>query len=122
MGKVVLNIHFTKESIQIENKNMERCSASLIVKKMQDKTEMKYCLVEWSTGFPSSSDSKESACSAGDLIWSLGQKDPLKKRMATPSSILAWRIPWTEEPSRLQFVGHKESEMTEQLTHTENGQ
>ena len=122
MGKVVLNIHFTKESIQIENKNMERCSASLIVKKMQDKTEMKYCLVEWSTGFPSSSDSKESACSAGDLIWSLGQKDPLKKRMATPSSILAWRIPWTEEPSRLQFVGRKESDMTEQLTHTENGQ
>ena len=32
---------------------------------------------------------------------SLGQEDPLEKEMATPSSILAWRIPWTEEPDRL---------------------
>ena len=36
--------------------------------------------------------------------------------MATHSSILAWRIPWTEEPSRLLPCGHKESDMTEQLT------
>ena len=35
----------------------------------------------------------------------LGQKDPLEKEMATHSSILAWRIPWTEEPSGLQFIG-----------------
>ena len=35
----------------------------------------------------------------------LGQEDPLEKEMATPSSILAWRIPWTEEPRRLQSVG-----------------
>ena len=37
-------------------------------------------------------------------IWvqSLGQEDPLEKGMATHSSILAWRIPWTEEPGRLQ--------------------
>ena len=38
--------------------------------------------------------------------------------MATHSSILAWRIPWAEEPGRLQFMCHKESDMTEQLTHT----
>ena len=38
-------------------------------------------------------------------IQSLGQKDPLEKEMATHSSILAWRIPWTEEPSGLQSVG-----------------
>ena len=36
---------------------------------------------------------------------SLGREDPLKKRMATHSSILAWRIPWIEEPGRLQRVG-----------------
>ena len=36
---------------------------------------------------------------------SLGQEDPLEKKMATPSSILAWRIPWTEEPGGLQFIG-----------------
>jgi len=36
---------------------------------------------------------------------SLGQEDPLEKEMATHSSILAWRIPWTEEPGGLQFMG-----------------
>ena len=35
----------------------------------------------------------------------LGQEDPLEKEMATHSSILAWRIPWTEQPDRLQFMG-----------------
>ena len=38
-------------------------------------------------------------------VWSLGMKNPLEKRMATHSSILAWRIPWTEEPGRLQPTG-----------------
>ena len=38
-------------------------------------------------------------------VRSLGQKDPLEEEMATHSSILAWRIPWTEEPSGLQFIG-----------------
>ena len=35
----------------------------------------------------------------------LGQKDPLEDEMTTHSSILAWEIPWTEEPGRLQFMG-----------------
>jgi len=38
-------------------------------------------------------------------VLSLGQEDPLEKEMATHSSILAWRIPWTEEPSGLQSMG-----------------
>ena len=38
-------------------------------------------------------------------VQSLGQEDPLEKEMATHSSILAWRIPWREEPSRLQSMG-----------------
>ena len=37
--------------------------------------------------------------------------------MATPSSILAWEIPWTEEPGGLQSMGWQESDMTEQLNH-----
>ena len=37
----------------------------------------------------------------------LGSEDPLEKEMATHSSILAWKIPWTEEPGGLQFLGHK---------------
>ena len=38
-------------------------------------------------------------------VRSLGQEDPLEKEMATHSSILAWKIPWMEEPGRLQFMG-----------------
>ena len=38
-------------------------------------------------------------------VQSLGQEDPLEKGMATHSSILVWRIPWTEEPGRLQSMG-----------------
>ena len=38
-------------------------------------------------------------------VHSLGLEDPLEKEMATHSSILAWKIPWTEEPSRLQSMG-----------------
>ena len=45
-------------------------------------------------------------------------EDPLEKGMATHSSVLAWRIPWTEKPGRLQFVGSKRVDTTEQLTHT----
>ena len=56
-------------------------------------------------GFPDGSDSKESAYNAGDLDSIPGQEDPLEKGMATHSSILAWRIPWTEEPGRLQSMG-----------------
>ena len=48
-------------------------------------------------------------------VQSLGQEDPLEKEMATHSSILAWRIPWTEELVGLQSMGHKESDTTEQL-------
>ena len=55
--------------------------------------------------FPGGSDSKESACSAGDPVWSLGQEDPLEEETETHSSILTWRIPWTEEPARLKPMG-----------------
>ena len=37
-------------------------------------------------------------------VWFLGQEDPLEKEMATQSSTLAWKIPWTEEPDRLQSM------------------
>ena len=38
-------------------------------------------------------------------VWSLGQEDTLEEGMATHSSIFAWRIPWTEEPGQLQYIG-----------------
>ena len=63
-------------------------------------------------GFPGGSDSRKSAYNAGDLGLIPGEGRSLQKEMATHSSILAWRIPWTEEPGRLQSmelqrVGHK---------------
>ena len=48
-------------------------------------------------------------------VRSLGREDPLEKEMATHSSILAWRIPWTEELGGLQSTGCKESDTTERL-------
>ena len=52
-------------------------------------------------------------------VQSLGQEDHLEKEMATYSSILAWRIPWTEEPCELWSPwGHKKLDMTERLHFT----
>ena len=56
-------------------------------------------------GFPGVSDVKESACKAGDSGQYQGQENPLEKGMATHFSILAWIIPWTEEPRGLQSNG-----------------
>ena len=50
-------------------------------------------------------------------IRSLGWKDPLEEGMATHSSILRWKIPWTEEPGGLQSMGLQESDMTEATEH-----
>ena len=61
--------------------------------------------------FPGGSDREESAHSAGDLGSipgsgrSLGQYIPLEKGMATHSSVLAWKIPWTEDPGGLYSMG-----------------
>ena len=55
-------------------------------------------------GFPGGSDGKESARQE-TWVQFLGWEDPLEEGMATHSSILAWRIPWTEEPGGLQFMG-----------------
>ena len=56
-------------------------------------------------GFLGSSVCKESAAMQETRVQSLGWEDPPEKEMATHSSILAWRIPSTEEPGVLQFVG-----------------
>ena len=67
-------------------------------------------------GFPGGSDGKESACSAGDQVWSLGQEVPVEKEMAPHSSILTWEVPCAEEPGELRSMGSQKSETTEQLT------
>ena len=53
-------------------------------------------------GFPGGSAVKNLPANAGEPGLILGQEDPLEKEMATHSSILAWGIPWTEEPGRLE--------------------
>ena len=56
-------------------------------------------------------------------VQSLGWEDPLEEQMATYFSILAWEIPWREEPGGLLSMGHKESVTTEYIhTHTEEPQ
>ena len=55
---------------------------------------------------------KKLAASAGDMetwVRSLGREDPLEKQMVTHSSILAWEIPWTGEPGRVQSMGSQKS-------------
>ena len=56
-------------------------------------------------GFPGSSDRKVSAFNAGDRGSIPGREEPPEKEMATHSSILVWKIPWTEDPGRLQSIG-----------------
>jgi len=64
-------------------------------------------------GFPDGSDGKESACNVGDLGSIPGLGRALEKRMATHSSILAWRIPWTVEPGRLQSLGLRRRQLSD---------
>ena len=55
--------------------------------------------------FPGGSDGKASAYSVGDPGSILGREDLLEKEMATHCRFLAWEIPWTEEPGRVQSMG-----------------
>ena len=92
--------------------------------------------ISYFLGFPGGSDGKESAFNASETwVWSLGWEDLLKKEMATHSSILAWRIPCTEEPgtsliahsvknlpavqkTRVWFLGREDPWEKEMATHS----
>ena len=67
--------------------------------------------MKWS--FPGGSDSKDLPEMQETQVPSLGGEDSLEKRKTIHSSILDWRIPWTEEPGSYSPWGHKESDMTE---------
>ena len=67
-------------------------------------------------GFPGGSVVKNPPAVQETEVRSLGWEDPLEKGIAIHSSILAWRIPWTEEPGGLQSMSIKELNTTEQLT------
>ena len=79
-------------------------------------------------GFPGGTRGKESSCQCRrhkeTWVWSLGREDLLEKEVTTHSSIPAWRIPWTEEPGGLQFmgsqrVGHDWSDWVSKYIHSD---
>ena len=98
-----------------ENTYLEKLRILLFWKKFKKESKKRETQVRWchlvcqaarlAQGFSGGSDSKESACNAGDLssIPRLGIS--LEKEMATHFSILIWRIPWTEEPAGIQSMG-----------------
>ena len=65
---------------------------------------------DWLMGLSRWLSGKESACQAEMRVRSPGQKDPLEEGMATHSSILTWKIPWTEEPGGLWSTGSTKSQ------------
>ena len=77
-----------------------------------------YLIFYFGASLMAGSVGKESACNAGDLGSIPGLGRSLGKGMATHSSILAWRISWTEEPGRLQSMGSQRVDAIEQLMHT----
>ena len=81
-------------------KYVEKCS-KLLIRDMQIKTASE-----------GDSVNKESACNAEDLGSFQVQEDPLEKEMATQSSLLSWRISWTEDLGRLQSMELQELDMT----------
>ena len=92
--------------VKEEDKEMKKSQlGSLTYSWKKIYSPIKYAFGIKNQGFPGGSDSKESACNAGDLGLILCWKDRLEKGMAIHSSILAWRIPWTEDPGRLQSMG-----------------
>ena len=70
-------------------------------------------------GFPGGSTVKNLPALQETRVGSLNREDPLEKEMASHSSILVWRIPWTEEPGYSPW-GRKESDTTERLSNTHN--
>ena len=66
-------------------------------------------------GFLGGTVVKNPLTSAGDMDLPPGWEDPLEKELETHSSVLAWKIPWTEEPGQLQSMGSQRVDMTEQL-------
>ena len=67
-------------------------------------------------GFPCGSAVKNPRALQEMWVQSLGREDPLEEGMATHSSILAWKAPWTEEPGGLQSMGLHSLDTTEQLS------
>ena len=64
-------------------------------------------MAQWVKNLPAMQETQET------WAQSLCQEDPMEMKMATQSNILVWETPWTQEPSRLESMGHKEMDTTE---------
>ena len=92
---------------------MKRSSSSLVIREMQIKTTMRYHLTQARMAVIKKSTStslvaqmvKHLSTMRETRVRALGWEDPLEKEMAIHSSTVAWKIPWTEEPGRLQSMG-----------------
>ena len=80
------------------------------VMKIMSSSSLYLVYISW--GLPKWLSGKESTCNAGDMGSILGREDLLEKEMATYCSILAWKVPWTEEPGGLQSMQSQELDMT----------
>ena len=77
-------------------------------------------MYEEDEGLPRLLRGQESACNAGDIgmqVWFLDCKVPLEEEIATHSSLLAWKAPWSEEPGGIRFMGRQELDKTEGTEH-----
>ena len=107
-----------REKRRIEEEEESGCHLSTKQEEHREYPEMiSINILIWASqvalDFAGGSDSKASAYQMKTQVQSLGREDLLEKEMATHSSILAWKIPWMEEPGRQVHGGCKESDMTE---------
>ena len=111
MGKLLLHL-ITTGNKQLFCRKLHK-SVSLLTPNHSDKPhtghqhleEYIFSLDEWFSGLPWCAAVKNPAAVQDTGFRSLGLKDPLEEGVATHSSILPWRIPWTEEPGGLQSIG-----------------
>ena len=100
--RCVAGHHLLPTWAETPSHRMRRADSSILVDRLIDKWD-----------FLGVSEDKESACNAGDQVRSLDQEDPLEKGMITHSSILAWKIPWTEDLASYSPWSLEESDITE---------
>ena len=102
-----IHVYWVGDAIQQSHSLSPPSPSALIISQHQGLFQW---VSSWASLVVKREDAQESACNAGDLVQSLDQEDPLEKGMATHSSILVWRIPWREEPGRLQSMGSQNSQ------------
>ena len=108
--KVAINFQFVKNTISVKHNNAKCNKMRYACNQPGELNDLLTSFIFFIYGgFPGGLDGKKSTWNAGDLGSNCGWEDPLEKEKATHSSILAWRIPRTEEPGRLQYM---ESDMT----------